>query len=170
MMISKPQLWLASPSWCRPLNWSILVRTLWTMVPQSSISCSLSFPQSLGTDAKWMRLFDTHFASFILSLYLVVRDLWSHTWPGICILNVCSTEEFSEKKLQKRRLKITFYKNNITCIYTFMFLKKKVTFHTLYSWAAAEAKIKFSGVKSLSGGAGWSRLRRTWSLGGENMK
>lgn len=52
--------------------------------------------------------------------------------------------------------------NNGTTIFDILqFVFPAVTFHTLYGWAAAEAKIKFSGVKSLSGGAGWSRLRRT---------
>eukprot|EP00434_Breviolum_minutum_P013983 symbB.v1.2.012331.t1/scaffold840.1/size211989/2 len=45
--------------------------------------------------------------------------------------------------------------NNGTTIFDILqFVFPAVTFHTLYSWAAAEAKIKFSGVKSLSGGAG----------------
>lgn len=52
--------------------------------------------------------------------------------------------------------------NNGTTIFDILqFVFPAVTFHTLYGWAAAEAKIKFSGVKSLSGGAGWSRLRRS---------
>ncbi|CAK9102028.1 Soluble pyridine nucleotide transhydrogenase (STH) (NAD(P)(+) transhydrogenase [B-specific]) [Durusdinium trenchii] len=52
--------------------------------------------------------------------------------------------------------------NHGTTIFDILqFVFPAVTFHTLYGWAAAEAKIKFSGVKSLSGGAGWSRLRRT---------
>ena len=42
-------------------------------------------------------------------------------------------------------------------------LAAEVTFHTLYTWAAAEAKIRMSGVKSLSGGACWGRLRRRGS-------
>lgn len=56
--------------------------------------------------------------------------------------------------------------NNGTTIFDILqFVFPAVTFHTLYGWAAAEAKIKFSGVKSLSGGAGWSRLRRSGAKG-----
>lgn len=41
------------------------------------------------------------------------------------------------------------------------FVFPAVTFHILYNWAAAEAKIRMSGVKSLSGAACWGRLRRS---------
>ncbi|CAJ1354082.1 unnamed protein product [Effrenium voratum] len=54
--------------------------------------------------------------------------------------------------------------NDGTTIFEILqFVFPAVTFHTLYTWAAAEAKIRMSGVKSLSGGACWGRLRRRGS-------